>query len=238
MEGLTINYDATVRDSDGSLIQMYYGEDGLDIPKSRFLSAEQFEFLVDNRRAIAEESLLQQLKANSLPAQTIGKLQRKIQRWEKRHGDPLAKRRLSEFSKFSQDHRKPAGSKKDTIVPNCGRSRASLSLMKKWIRADEATKASYREQCKPCPEPLTATYRQDLEFGVLCERLEGLLDKYLERRPNSLTTSIGRDELREVLCAKVMKTLCPPGEPVGLLGNEGLLYGLFCLVYFRAVDAR
>ena len=30
MEGLKVHYDNTVRDSDGSIIQFYYGEDGLD----------------------------------------------------------------------------------------------------------------------------------------------------------------------------------------------------------------
>ena len=37
-----------VRDSDGSVIQFYYGEDGMDITKTRFLSEKQFPFLADN----------------------------------------------------------------------------------------------------------------------------------------------------------------------------------------------
>ena len=37
-----------VRDSDGSVIQFLYGEDGLDIGKTRFLSEKLFPFLVDN----------------------------------------------------------------------------------------------------------------------------------------------------------------------------------------------
>lgn len=39
-----------VRDSDGSVIQFYYGEDGMDITKARFLSEKQFPFLADNHQ--------------------------------------------------------------------------------------------------------------------------------------------------------------------------------------------
>ena len=37
-----------IRDSDGSVIQFLYGEDGLDISKTRFLSEKQFPFLINN----------------------------------------------------------------------------------------------------------------------------------------------------------------------------------------------
>lgn len=48
LEGLQVNYDLTVRDSDGSVVQFYYGEDGLDIPKTQFLSEKQFSFMANN----------------------------------------------------------------------------------------------------------------------------------------------------------------------------------------------
>lgn len=48
MEGLVVQYDLTVRDSDGSVVQFLYGEDGLDIPKTQFLKPEQFPFIAEN----------------------------------------------------------------------------------------------------------------------------------------------------------------------------------------------
>lgn len=39
-----------MRDSDGSVIQFLYGEDGLDISKTRFLIPRQMVFLRDNYR--------------------------------------------------------------------------------------------------------------------------------------------------------------------------------------------
>ncbi|XP_011494628.1 PREDICTED: DNA-directed RNA polymerase I subunit RPA1 [Ceratosolen solmsi marchali] len=221
MEGLMVNYDATVRDSDGCLIQFSYGEDGLDIPKSRFLNEEQFRFLIENKNAVADEDLMRRLKM-SAETQTIAKHAKKIRKWTKRNGgDLLVKRRLSEFSKFSVDNRNPNSSKNKIIDFQCGRSKAAISLMKKWIRADEETKNSYRRQCVKCPEPLIAKYRQDTTFGILSERLEQMLEKYVSKA-TSFTAKLKKDELKDVLCAKVMNTFCSPGEPVGLLAAQSI----------------
>ena len=43
-------YDQTVRDSDGSVLQFLYGEDGLDIGKSQYLNEKGIPFLVRTRR--------------------------------------------------------------------------------------------------------------------------------------------------------------------------------------------
>ena len=41
-------YDLTVRDSDGSVVQFIYGEDGLDVVKTACLSKKQFPFMASN----------------------------------------------------------------------------------------------------------------------------------------------------------------------------------------------
>ena len=46
MEGLKSEYDNSVRDSDGSMVQFLYGEDGLDVTKQKHLT--DFKFLADN----------------------------------------------------------------------------------------------------------------------------------------------------------------------------------------------
>jgi DNA-directed RNA polymerase I subunit RPA1 len=46
MEGLKVEYDASVRDADGSIIQFLYGEDGLDVTKQKHLT--DFTFLLQN----------------------------------------------------------------------------------------------------------------------------------------------------------------------------------------------
>ncbi|KAH8684913.1 hypothetical protein BGZ60DRAFT_443218 [Tricladium varicosporioides] len=46
MEGLKVEYDTSVRDSDGSMVQFLYGEDGLDVTKQMHL--KDFRFLLQN----------------------------------------------------------------------------------------------------------------------------------------------------------------------------------------------
>lgn len=46
MEGLKSEYDSSIRDSDGSIIQFLYGEDGLDVTKQKHLT--DFKFLAEN----------------------------------------------------------------------------------------------------------------------------------------------------------------------------------------------
>lgn len=46
MEGLRTEYDSSVRDSDGTMIQFLYGEDGLDVTKQKHLT--DFKFLAEN----------------------------------------------------------------------------------------------------------------------------------------------------------------------------------------------
>lgn len=46
MEGLSVGYDSSVRDSDGTLVQFLYGEDGLDISKLEYL--KNFGFVLRN----------------------------------------------------------------------------------------------------------------------------------------------------------------------------------------------
>lgn len=53
MEGLVVAYDTTVRDSDGTLVQFLYGEDGLDITKQGYL--DDFGFVLRNLKSQAAQ---------------------------------------------------------------------------------------------------------------------------------------------------------------------------------------
>lgn len=52
----------TVRDSDGTVVQFMYGEDGTDIEKSQFLKTKQLRFIDENTKAILNDSVLARLK--------------------------------------------------------------------------------------------------------------------------------------------------------------------------------
>ena len=46
LEQLMVNYDYTVRDTDGSIIQFLYGEDSIDTMNTRYLT--NFKFIANN----------------------------------------------------------------------------------------------------------------------------------------------------------------------------------------------
>ncbi|KAF1945843.1 DNA-directed RNA polymeras-like protein I subunit [Clathrospora elynae] len=52
MEGLHVQYDTSVRDSDGSMVQFLYGEDGLDTTKQKYLN--DFKFQAQNFLSLAQ----------------------------------------------------------------------------------------------------------------------------------------------------------------------------------------
>jgi len=50
LEGLKVHYDQTVRDSDGSIVQFHYGEDSLDVTKTKYL--HKFDFSAQNYQSL------------------------------------------------------------------------------------------------------------------------------------------------------------------------------------------
>jgi DNA-directed RNA polymerase beta' subunit len=52
MEGLHVEYDTSVRDSDGTMVQFLYGEDGLDTTKQKYLN--DFTFQAQNFYSLAQ----------------------------------------------------------------------------------------------------------------------------------------------------------------------------------------
>lgn len=94
MEGLTVAYDTTVRDADGSMIQFLYGEDGLDVTKQNYL--KDFSFILQN---VTSEAA--QLKYDPSVGERLGADRESISKYMKRAikhakaGDPKAQDPLS-----------------------------------------------------------------------------------------------------------------------------------------------
>lgn len=72
MEGLRVEYDTSVRDSDGSMVQFLYGEDGLDVTKQKHLM--DFKFLLLNIESeVAQMKLGEDLEVIDDPQKDIKK---------------------------------------------------------------------------------------------------------------------------------------------------------------------
>ncbi|KAL0652853.1 hypothetical protein Bca4012_095544 [Brassica carinata] len=63
LESLKVNYDCTVRDADGSIIQFQYGEDGVDVHRSSFI--EKFQEMTLNQDMFLERCSEDMLSGSS-----------------------------------------------------------------------------------------------------------------------------------------------------------------------------
>uniref|UniRef100_A0A7N9AWF3 DNA-directed RNA polymerase subunit n=1 Tax=Mastacembelus armatus TaxID=205130 RepID=A0A7N9AWF3_9TELE len=202
LEGLVVQYDLTVRDSDGSVVQFLYGEDGLDIPKTQFLQPRQFPFIEDNYEVIKRSQGLDNVLAH-LDPQTASQHFTAIQRWKAKR-DRACPRRAYIFS-------------------------ASTSvtyhqiLTQQWHTLDEASRSKYRKKSSACPEPCLSLFRPDVCFGSVSETFHNITEKYLQNREPSQEWPADHNYPKSALLHyKWQRSLCDPGEAVGLLAAQSI----------------
>ncbi|XP_037093253.1 DNA-directed RNA polymerase I subunit RPA1-like [Pollicipes pollicipes] len=210
LEGLVVNYDSTVRDSDGSVIQFRYGEDGCETQKVPYLAAKQLPFFDDNHRGLLDPQLVNDFKrVSSIDA--IRKHKKKIRKWTREFGDPREHRRSSPFLEFS---RMTTVDGQGELDPKTGRPRSYHNCLKLWNQLDNDK--LFRTAARRCPDPVDSAYAPDAHFSSVCERLDRLLTEYLESRPGD------SDQLRDLLYFKVARAMIQPGEAVGLIAGQSV----------------
>ncbi|XP_071313140.1 DNA-directed RNA polymerase I subunit RPA1 [Trachinotus anak] len=218
LEGLVVQYDLTVRDSDGSVVQFLYGEDGLDIPKTQFLQPRQFPFIEDNYEVIQTSQGLDKILAR-LDPQAASQHFAAIQRWKAKREE--AGPRRGAFLLFSQ---KKLAKLKQTEQPTVvsGRNAAILQLAQQWHSLDEASRSKYSRKSSRCPEPSLGLFRPDICFGSVSENFHKITEKYLQSRNSMSQDTLDTHSLRQLLHYKWQRSLCDPGEAVGLLAAQSI----------------
>ena len=97
LPGLVVNYDLTVRDSDGSVVQFQYGEDSMDVCKSQYLNSGQLKFLQQNKKSILDKRFLKIAKKNT-DKEGVAKTKEVFKDWQETHGGKT--RKTSGFLKY------------------------------------------------------------------------------------------------------------------------------------------
>ncbi|NXJ62661.1 RPA1 polymerase, partial [Rostratula benghalensis] len=224
LEGLVVQYDLTVRDSDGSVVQFLYGEDGLDIPKTQFLQPEQFPFIADNYEVIQKTNHLDEALAR-MESHQANQQFKAIKKWRARHQNSV--QRQGGFLMFSQ--KKMAGVKAQIPggeIKN-GRDPATLQLLKMWYELDEKKRRKYLKKATKCPDPSLGVWRPDTYFASVSETFENGVEDYInkwesENRQNYMCPALSSDRLKDLLYLKWQRSLCDPGEAVGLLAAQSI----------------
>ncbi|XP_077464970.1 DNA-directed RNA polymerase I subunit RPA1 [Stigmatopora argus] len=220
LEGLVVQYDLTVRDSDGSLIQFLYGEDGLDIPKTQFLQPRQFPFIEDNFEVIRKSHHLDKV-LERLDPQSAHQHFSAIQRWKAKREQGCPRR--GGFLLFSQ--KKMAQlmqTEQEATQHHHGRYNAAAKLIEQWQALDDHGQSKYRRKSSRCPDPSLGLFRPDVSFGSVSESFHDMTEKYLANRDTECQHGLDNDRLRQLLHYKWQRSLCDPGEAVGLLAAQSI----------------
>ncbi|XP_028403627.1 DNA-directed RNA polymerase I subunit RPA1-like isoform X2 [Dendronephthya gigantea] len=226
LEGLHVGYDLTVRDSDGSVVQFCYGEDGLDVLKTACLSQKQFPFMASNYKA-----LITQLKPGAAVAQldssSAGKAQRKLDRWiRKNKQSPSEKRtRISSLSSLVKETTPDESS-------NSSKERNIWTVNKSFIDAWRSASPHLRERYarRRAPDPVLSKMSPACHVGAVSEKFHSSLMKYITTNPdNCLTdqpeefaTKLSAEKFQILMHLKALRSLAEPGEGVGLLAAQSI----------------
>lgn len=224
LEGLVVQYDMTVRDSDGSVVQFLYGEDGLDIPKTQFLQPKQFPFLASNYEVIMKSKHLDEVLSRADPQKALRHF-RAIKKWQSKHPGPP--QRTGAFLSYSQKVQAAGRAADLQGAGQPGRSPGTSQVLRMWGELDEQSRRKYQKKAAPCPDPALSVWRPDIYFASVSETFEKKMDDYSLQWASQAEKSFEKselslDRLRTLLQLKWQRSLCDPGEAVGLLAAQSI----------------
>lgn len=99
---------------------------------------------------------------------------------------------------------------------------AVLQLVKDWQSLDEGSRSKYTRRSSRCPEPSLGLFRPDVCFGSVSENFYDITEKYLQSRKHTAEDGVETQSLRQLLHYKWQRSLCDPGEAVGLLAAQSI----------------
>ncbi|XP_075529481.1 RNA polymerase I subunit RpI1 isoform X2 [Dermacentor variabilis] len=237
LEGLMVCYDQTVRDSDGSVIQFQYGEDGLDVLKMQMLKPSQFPVLIKNSQAVINRDDIEQC-ARATDHDKLYKLKRVVRKWRNkmdRDADTHTSRRQSAFTLFSQTQGSLVREEHFSRFHNGTSETARQAILEAYFNLDERTRHKLNKSTMKCADPVCSKLRSDVHLGAVSERLDTLIEDYIEKNPHGLVSAedsgegqamekktVTADDFRKMVYIRNMKAICDPGEPVGLLAAQSI----------------
>ncbi|ESO03447.1 hypothetical protein HELRODRAFT_112321 [Helobdella robusta] len=235
LEGLTSAYDETVRDSDGSIIQFKYGEDGLDVMRTSFLEKKHFSQLIENQYSIVNKELEAEIFSK---INTVDALQHhlKMEEWRSTHENFTRK---TAFQLFSERHWDEVRERMMMMrrVQMDGANQAFIERQLDEICKEELSnmfdnmndKQSRRLQKKlmTCPDPVSSILPASRYLGCTSQHFHDVLEEYIKRDDNKVSAmrhpyKITTDDLKKMMYLKYQRSLIQPGEAVGILAATSM----------------
>ena len=228
LEGLVVNYDLTVRDSDGSVVQFQYGEDSLDVCKSQYLKLPQLDFLVDNRASVMADRNAVSLAKRYTDAEGLESAKSRVEKSRARLHRRKDGKRDSAFLRFCKDRTRELEVDPLSLTETKAREDFKRSLVTEWndLRSRSVgsckSRSHYEKRAAPAPDPVASRFRPDSNFGAVSEAVEDMIEKYMSSRGCARVHVEGEADFREMMYLKCMRAMVEPGEPVGVLAAQSV----------------
>ena len=191
--GLVVNYDMTVRDSDGSVVQFQYGEDALDVCKSQYLKKSQFDFLLDNVKSIYNEKAIQQIKKHTKNAKEMQDHKEEVERFQKEHGNRKTFRD-SPFLRYTSRRLSEMNIEMANLSNIRAKEEVKKSIIEEWRKVLNGEENDWKIEAiddndvlDRCPDPVASIFRPDSHFGAITERVDNMIKEYANEKSNDKT---------------------------------------------------
>ena len=209
LEGICISYDQTVRDSDGSIVQFLYGNDGIDVTKANFLSPSGLKHLKVNSYILSNNNNKEKDRLNCKDAVAMALEINSIV-------DPR-RRYVSPFSLYERKMKKKDPFKNlSTNKSKKFRSEQTLSIAESWHSIKDRKKSSWIQKAgRKKPLPVLSTFPPHRYFGSVSEKMQAHMTAALLKEPN-------KDKLEETVLLRALKALSQPGDSVGVLAGQSV----------------
>lgn len=239
LEGLVVNYDLTVRDSDGSVIQFQYGEDGLAVEKCTYLKEAYYPFLVANQSSILREEEYSRIveRCGSTKDKPVLKTLKKIRAWRKKTRDLAAdddtydndptrlkisdetKIRMTPFINYSRffDLHTLTNSLASKDI-----NEARNIMVNTWRDLSDDKREQYNHGVVKFYSPVTQNYSPASNLGAITERLDDLIRNYIGTQGKLDQTKMDKRTFEKMIHFKSLKSCIDPGESVGILAAQSI----------------
>ena len=194
LESLVVAYDYTVRDNDQNIIQMLYGEDGIDPIHTKYLS--KMDFIKENFSALKPKYRL----SNNIY---------------------MNSKEISEYRVNSRRITKEIKKARNEIRNiECGVSSLNLQGSAEYLEyARKVSQIAIPED----PLPVMNVFSPGKYFGAISEKQQHALKDYVKKNINKASgVQIKGQEYKNLYYVKYLSSLAQPGENVGIVAAQSV----------------
>ncbi|XP_067949122.1 DNA-directed RNA polymerase I subunit RPA1-like [Watersipora subatra] len=228
LEGVMVEYDSTVRDSDGSIVQFTYGEDGLSVLNTNLLNRKRFPFLIANYKTAAGSHEMTRLR-EILDKKKAKRWDKKISKFKEMWSEFAPNDRRSAFLKYTQDQPDCMKSATESLNLELCRSQTAKAVEQSYRDLSEEERSELDIYSSKYPDPTISVYAPSRHLHSLPEQLREDLDDYKLSNTDQLLVQeegeygkITADQLEELVSLYGCRSRVEPGDGVGILAAQSI----------------